>query len=165
MYLMCSWKSALKDKSVRLYEQGTCVTSLDQHKPFCFKEHTLMILSHHFHVKTTWGFLLWINEPCRQLQNAWDSERNMYKTEAVTIPQSEFPSYPDTPSPTLQEFQPLSSVWSVRNLSSPLTTESLKLLTWLMEAGFLPFLPSAQILSLRGHMDHKKRLYNYQKST
>lgn len=85
MYLMCRWQSALSDKSMTIYDQGTCVTSLDQHKPFCFKEHTLMILSHHFHVRTTWGFLLWKQEPCRQLWNAWDSERNMYKTEAVTL--------------------------------------------------------------------------------
>lgn len=70
--------------------------------PFHYKEHPSPILSHHLHVV--------VKDLCRQLRNAGGRERNMYKSEAVTL-FHEFPSNPHKPSPTPREFQPLSFVW------------------------------------------------------
>lgn len=115
---MCIWHCALKDKSMRIYEQATYETGLDQHKPFHFKQHTSIIFSHHFYVvvKTTIHGTSVLDAGTVQTAPKCMGEWEMFKTGCHSF-HIQFPSSSHKLSPTPHEFQPLSSVWSETNLA------------------------------------------------
>lgn len=148
MYLMCSWKSALRDKSVRIYERGTCVWQVWINTNHFALKSTLMILSHHFHVKSTWGFLLWMQEPCRQLRNAWDSERNMCKTEPVTLFHNQIVSQQSRYTCSHIPGIPATLLCVVRKKPQLTTYQRVTKATDMTNGGWVPALPSIRTNSV-----------------